>query len=130
MPPKPEITIVKFKRSRSSYVVSLILNQKKNLTLEYFVDALVQAINSSGGLRIMELMEGTDLAEDGIQVTPEEIEIAFPKARDSPYANEWIHISDDLAIELTILKDYDTIGFKYVDDADFSIEQPVYEEDA
>ncbi|KAM9912376.1 hypothetical protein OXX69_002615 [Metschnikowia pulcherrima] len=127
-PPKQEITIVKFKRARSTYVASLILNQKKNLTLKHFVDTLVEAINSSGGLRVIESSEGA--AEEGIQVSSEEIELAYPKARDTPYANEWIPIVDDSAIESTVMNDHDVIGFKYADDADFNIEQPVYEEEA
>ncbi|GEQ72105.1 hypothetical protein JCM33374_g5791 [Metschnikowia sp. JCM 33374] len=118
-----------FKRARSSYVVSLILNQKKNLTLGYFIDALVQAINSSGGLRIIESIDEIPSAEDGIQVTAEDMELAYPKTRESPYANEWIHISDDSAIESVVLNDYDIIGFKHADDQDFGIEKPVYEEE-
>ncbi|OBA21750.1 hypothetical protein METBIDRAFT_12224 [Metschnikowia bicuspidata var. bicuspidata NRRL YB-4993] len=126
MPPKAEITIVKFKRARSTYVISLILNQKKNLTVDHFISSLVHAINSSGGLRLVELID----TEDKVQVAPEDIELAYPRTKDAPYSNEWIPILDDLAIELTVLNDYDIIGFKFTDDADFMIEQPVYEEEA
>lgn len=93
--------------------------------MEYFVDSLVHAVNSSGGLRLVELIE----EDEGIQVSALDIELAFPKTKETPFNNEWIPISDDTSIEQTVLNDYDIIGFKYVDDADFNIEQPVYEEE-
>lgn len=128
MPPKPQITIIKFKRSRTTYVVPLVLD-KKNLLREYFLESLVEAINSSGGLRLVDIDGGEDVPldeDDGLQVTSPDLELAFPKSKESPYDNEWIPIEDDLSLKTVVLNDYDILAFKFADDEHFRVEQLEY----
>ncbi|SGZ54563.1 CIC11C00000003547 [Sungouiella intermedia] len=128
IPPKPQITIIKFKRSRTTYVVPLVLD-KKNLLREYFLESLVEAINSSGGLRLVDIDGGEDVPldeDDGLQVTSPDLELAFPKSKESPYDNEWIPIEDDLSLKTVVLNDYDILAFKFADDEHFRVEQLEY----
>lgn len=125
------VTIVKFKRARTTYVVPLTLTVKKNLTREYFVGNLVQAINASGGLRLVDddPVEDLPIEDGGLEVSASDIELAFPKAKDSPYNNQWVPIHGDDSIEKVVLNDYDLIAFKFADDDDFRIEQLEYVEE-
>lgn len=96
------------------------------LTQDHLILSLVTAINASGGLHL-----GTDeltLDKPGLQIAPDEILLALPKARDTPYENEWLEVVDDDPLRAIIFNDHDVVAFKYVDDADFHIKKPEYEE--
>lgn len=111
-------------------MIPLTLDVKKNLTREYFLDALVEAINLSGGLRLVDNVDvGEDLPldeEDGLEVSASDLELAFPKTKESPYDNEWIPIEDDVSLKTVVLNDYDLIAFKFADDELFRVEQLEY----
>lgn len=109
-------------------MVPLVLD-KKNLLREYFLESLVEAINSSGGLRLVDIDGGEDVPldeDDGLQVTSPDLELAFPKSKESPYDNEWIPIEDDLSLKTVVLNDYDILAFKFADDEHFRVEQLEY----
>lgn len=59
------------------------------------------------------------------QVTEEEITLAIPQDKTSPYSNKWIELSDSSIAEIEF-HDYDVLGFKYVTDSDFNIIEAVY----
>lgn len=102
---------------------------KKNLLREYFLSSLVEAINSSGGLRLVDIDVGEDLPldeEEGLQVSGADLELAFPKSKESPYDNEWIAIEDDLSLKTVVFNDYDILAFKFADDELFRVEQLEY----
>lgn len=90
----------------------------------------MEAINESGGLRLVDAAElGDDVPvddEDGLQVSADELSLAFPKTKESVYDNEWIPIEDDLSVKTVVLNDYDVLAFKFADDADFRVEQLEY----
>lgn len=132
-PPKKSqisITIIKFKRSRSTYSIPLALDVKKNLTLKYFTNAVVHAINSSGGLRLVDNEDPADQVDiqEGLQVTSGDIQLALPKNKENPYDNVWFPVDDDLSLQTVVFNDYDLIAFKFEDDQDFHIEQLEYVE--
>lgn len=112
----------------------MLLDAKKNLSKEYFLESLAEAINLSGGLRLVDSVDEGDedlpLDDDeGLQVTASDLEIAFPKTKESPYENEWIAIDDDASLRAVVLNDYDLIAFKFADDNDFRVEQLEYVEE-
>lgn len=113
-------------------MVPIALNLKKRLTREFILDSLVQAINSSGGLRLVDDdIAGEDLPgdeDDGLQVTTADIEIALPKSKDAPYDNNWLPIGDDSTVQAVVFNDYDLLAFKFADDDAFRIEQLEYVE--
>lgn len=122
---------MKFKRQKTTYVVPLVLD-KKNQARDYFLTSLTEAINASGGLRLVDLDEsGEDfpIEDEGLQVSPEDLEIAFPKTKELPYDNVWIAIEDDLSLQAVVINDNDLLGFKHADDADFHILQLEYIEE-
>lgn len=110
----------------------MVLSNKKNLTQEYFISSLVNAINSSGGLRLVDNIDPEeDLPlpdEEGTTVNAEDILLALPKDRQNPQENNWFPVTDDEHISAVVFNDYDLVAFKFADDEDFAIEQPVYEE--
>lgn len=110
---------------------------KKNLTQEYFINSLVHAINSSGGLRLVDNIDPEENIpeediplpdEEGTQVNPEDILLALPKDRGNPQENNWFHVTDDENLSTVVFNDYDIVAFKHADDEDFSVEQPIYDE--
>lgn len=105
----------------------MTLTVKKNLKTSCFVLALVHAINSSGGLRLVDDEEDTDVAPEGLQVTADEIEIALPKNRETPYDNAWF-VATDEALQSLVFNDYDLLAFKFADDENFRIEALEYAE--
>ncbi|QRG35999.1 hypothetical protein FDK38_000325 [Candidozyma auris] len=133
MPPKSAqvpVTLLKFKRSRSTYCIPLVLT-KKTLNQEHLITALTHAINSTGGLRVVDNMnseeDGMPLPdEEGVEIAAEEISLALPKDRGDPHSNQWFPISDDKDLENLVFNDYDIIAFKSRDDSDFYIEQSEY----
>lgn len=111
---------------KDTYVVPLALD-KTTLTKDAFIDNLVTAINASGGLRIVEDEVPSDI-QPGTQVSAEDIVLALPSNRDAPYDNEWIEVIEDEPLKSVVFNDYDILGFKYIDDADFHITKPEYVE--
>lgn len=105
-------------------MIPLVL-QKHNITRNYFILALVDSINASGGLHFGTIENPEDY-QPGLQVSVEDIEIALPKARDNPYDNQWIEIGDDEPLRGVIFNDYDILTFKHLDDADYHIDKPEY----
>lgn len=105
---------------------------KKNQSRDYFLTSLTEAINASGGLRLVDLDESGEnfpIEDEGLQVAPEDLEIAFPKTKELPYDNVWIAIEDDLSLQAVVINDNDLLGFKHADDADIQILQLEYIEE-
>ncbi|CUM47390.1 unnamed protein product [Debaryomyces tyrocola] len=153
-----QITIIKFKRNKSTYVLPLDLNTKASLSLENFKSSLAKAIEQSGGISLVEEDEETNkLDEDDIEVPKSEyidnmendgmmedneedfknmiqdvkadnLILALPKDKTSPYDNNWIEITDDSSISSLKFNDYDVIAFKHVDDDRFFISEAAYDE--
>ncbi|KAF5210434.1 hypothetical protein E0198_003310 [Clavispora lusitaniae] len=130
MPPKQPVTILKFKRARSTYVIPIQLTVKKNFTIASFTETLAEAINLSGGLHIIEDGSMADEGEpdEGLQVKASDLTIALPKVKETPYDNVWIPVEDDSTLQTIVFQDYDIIAFKFGDDVEFRIEQPEYED--
>ncbi|PVH17421.1 uncharacterized protein CXQ87_000306 [Candidozyma duobushaemuli] len=129
MPPKARtpVTILKFKRSRSTYSIPLILD-KKSLNQETFITALTNAINSTGGLRIVDNLDPEEEGipppeEEGVEVSAEDISLALPKDRNAPHENNWFPVEEDKQLEDLVFNDYDYIAFKFADDSGFHIEE-------
>ncbi|PVH20082.1 hypothetical protein CXQ85_001861 [Candidozyma haemuli] len=133
-PPKARtpVTILKFKRSRSTYSIPLILD-KKTLNQETLITALKNAINSSGGLRIVDNLDVDEEGipppeEEGVEVTAEDLSLALPKDRSAPHENQWYPVEDDKQLEDLVFNDYDLIAFKFADDQEFRIEESEFGE--
>lgn len=109
-------------------------------------EELAKAITSSGGLSLVE--EEVGIAEDDIDVPQsefveetidekddnkvqnidfEDIRIATPKDKSSPYDNHWIEISSDEELKKLTLTDYDIFAFGYKSD-EFNIKDFTYED--
>lgn len=105
------------------------MSVKKNFTIKFFVDSLVECINLSGGLHLVENDEQEDpeiIQEGGLQVEATDITLALPKVKESPYDNLWIPVDDDQTLQSVVFQDFDLLAFKFVDDKDFNIQQPEY----
>lgn len=112
-------------------MVPIYLGLKKNLTIKFFVDALIQSINLSGGLQLVESDGSEELPErpqEGSQVDVADITLALPKIKESPYDNVWIPVDDDLTLQSKVFQDFDLLAFKFVDEEAFNIQQPEYVE--
>ncbi|KSA03304.1 uncharacterized protein AC631_00942 [Debaryomyces fabryi] len=153
-----QITIIKFKRNKSTYVLPLDLSTKASLSLKNFKASLATSIEQSGGLSLVEEDEETNkLDEDDIEVPKSEfidnlendgmmednaedtkniihdlkaddLVLALPKDKTSPYDNNWIEITDDSSISSLQFNDYDIIAFKHVDDDTFFVSEAAYDE--
>ena len=136
----------------------LDLNTKGSLSLKNFTSSLSKAIEQSGGLPLIEEDEETNkLDEDDIEVPKseyidnqendrmmedneqdsknmiqdvkaEDLILALPKDKTSPYDNKWIEITDDSSISSLKFNDYDIIAFKHVEDDAFFISEAAYDE--
>lgn len=107
-------------------MVPLVIDQT-SLTRDYLLSSLINAINSTGGLHIVE--EDVPLeVQEGVQITADDILLAIPKAQESFDQNEWIEISSDEQLLSIVFNDYDMLAFKYVEDADFFAVKPEYQE--
>lgn len=62
----------------------------------------------------------------GTAVAAEELLLALPKTRESPYENDWIEITDEELLRDSTIGDYNVLAFKHIDDADFHISKPEY----
>lgn len=112
-------------------MVPVQLGVKKNFTIKFFVESLIQSINLSGGLHLVEDHGSEEFPiepEAGLQVDAADITLALPKVKESPYDNLWIPVEDDLTLQSVIFQDFDLLAFKFVDDDDFNIQQPEYVE--
>lgn len=119
---------------------------------------MAKAVEQSGGLSLVEEDEETNkLDEDGIEVPKSEyidnmendgmmedneedsknmvqdvkaddLILALPKDKTSPYDNNWIEITDDSSLSSLKFNDYDVIAFKHVDDDTFFISEAAYDE--
>lgn len=162
-PPKTvkiaKITILKFKNSKSTYMIPIDLEAKNAQTLTNFKKLLANIINQSGGIPDEEAMEDIEIPksefidddieipksefidDDDIdvpkseliddeaskdQINANDLRIATPKDKTSPYNNEWIEIDDDILNDLTF-KDYDILAFA-LEDQPFNIVEAAYEE--
>lgn len=136
----------------------LDLNTKASLSLKNFKDSLAKSIEQSGGISLVEEDEEPNkLDEDDIEVPKSEfinnlenegmmeeniedtkniiqdlkaddLVLALPKDKTSPYDNNWIEITDDSSISSLQFNDYDIIAFKHVDDDTFFIAEAAYDE--
>lgn len=105
-------------------MIPLVVSSQ-NLNLQFLILALVSAINASGGLNIVTEEVPIDI-QTGTQITAEDILLAYPLTRDTPYENQWTEIVGDDNLKAMILADYDIFAFKYIDDAEFHITKPEY----
>lgn len=97
------------------------------MTIENLLLSLTGAINSTGGL----LVASEDIpleAQEGIRITAEDLLLAIPKSQETVFENEWSEVSTDEQLLATLQNDYEVLAFKYVDDADFYVVKPDYEE--
>lgn len=136
----------------------LDLNAKASLSIANFKSSLARAVEQSGGLSLVEEDEETNkLDNDDIEVPKSEyidnvendgmvddneedtkniiqdvkgddLILALPKDKTSPYDNTWIEITDDSSISSLKFNDYDIIAFKHVDDDTFFISEAAYDE--
>lgn len=60
-------------------------------------------------------------------VDPEELRVAIPRNRSSPYDNEWIELTEDNINEVEF-KDYDILAFTTSSDDKFAIVEAAYNE--
>ncbi|CUM64301.1 LOW QUALITY PROTEIN: uncharacterized protein PRCAT00001901001 [Priceomyces carsonii] len=160
-PPKTskisQLTILKFKRDRTTWVIPLDLTIKNNFTLKVFKEKLKESINSSGGLIINDsesrasdyeaeneeemaipvpksgYADEMDVALDDDlnvvhQIGIEEIRLAIPKDKLSPYDNQWIELHEDESLQRILFSDYDIIAFRYTGDENFTIREAAYVE--
>lgn len=147
---------MKFKNSKSTYVIPIDLEVKNAQTLSNFKNLLANIINQSGGIPDEEAMEDIEIPksefldddievlksefiDDDIepksefideeskdQVNANDLRIATPKDKTAPYNNEWIEIDDNIISDLTF-KDYDILAFA-LPDQPFNIVEAAYEE--
>lgn len=70
-----------------------------------------------------------DEADDNkvFKIAPEDIRIAVPKDKSSPYANEWIELFKDSDLSSLVFNDYDIIAFAYLEEP-FNVVEAAYEE--
>lgn len=136
----------------------LDLNTKGSLSLKNFKSSLAKSIEQSGGLSLIEEDEETNnLNEDDIEVPKSEyidnmendgmvedneehskniiqdvkaddLVLALPKDKTSPYDNKWIEITDDSSISSLKFNDYDIIAFKHADDDKIFISEAAYDD--
>lgn len=59
-------------------------------------------------------------------VDPEELRVAIPRNRSSPYDNEWIELTNDNINEIEF-KDYDILAFTTGSDDQFAIVEAAYD---
>ncbi|CAD1813656.1 hypothetical protein FOB58_005183 [Candida parapsilosis] len=145
------ITILKIKSGKLTYLLPL-----ETITLDNIRNGLALGITNSGGIptqdenedikrenREQDLMDEDnipvpksefevveDLREvDGTtqHVDPEELRIAFPRDRSSPYANEWIELTEENIDEVEF-KDYDILAFTTSTRDDFAIVEAAYDD--
>lgn len=149
------MTILKFKRHRCTYTLPFTFPNKSSITVDHLVTQLIDAINNSGGLLLEDKDDASydnEINEDDIEVpkselidddgdvkleegsddnkksvTKNEVSIAIPKDKSSPYDNQWIPI-DDANLKDLIFNDYDILAFKYVNDGDFEVIEAAYED--
>lgn len=128
------------------------------MSLKNFKASLAKSIEQSGGLSFDKEDEATDkLDEDDIEVPKSEyidnlendkmaddnegeskniiqylkaddLMLALPKDKTSPYDNKWIEITDDSSIANLKFNDYDVIAFKHVEEDAFFISEAAYDE--
>lgn len=131
---------------------------KNALTLKYFKESLAESINQSGGLELIEQEQqpDNDIDENDIvvpkseymdnnetdkmledrensgnvidEINANDLGLAIPKDKTSPYDNQWIELADDASIGNITFNDYDIIAFRYIDDDEFHIIEAAYEE--
>lgn len=61
-------------------------------------------------------------------ISPNDIRLAIPKDKTSPYDNEWVEITDDLVFDELTFNDYDILAFAYKTDDRFYVEEATYYE--
>lgn len=147
MPPKTDktakLTVIKFKRGKSTYVIPLDLS--KNKKMKDFKSSLASMINESGGLS----NDDDDMDQDQdldievpqselidqetqtvnpqtITVSDKELKIATPKDKTNPYSNQWIEIDEAILDELSF-NDYDILAFA-TQEEEFHVIEAAYEE--
>ncbi|EGV62566.1 hypothetical protein PSN45_000245 [Yamadazyma tenuis] len=160
MPPKlvdkrKQVTILKFKRGKSTYVVPIEFSTKSFQTLQ---NRLLDIINNSGGLTLSEdepMMEDeddikvpksefideeeetgeTDIKDAIMKDSPPpqtrivkagELAIGLPRDKTSPYSNDWVTV-DDTILSTIEFNDYDILAFA-VDGEPFNVVEAAYEE--
>ena len=51
----------------------------------------------------------------GTAVAAEELLLALPKTRESPYENDWIEITDEELLRDSTIRDYNVLAFKHIE---------------
>lgn len=135
-----------------TFVVLLDLVLKSSKSINKIKETLCDVISASGGLNLKEV-ETDGLKEDDIvvpkseyltesndedekedntdivkNISPNDIRLAIPKDKTSPYDNEWIEITNDLIFDELTFNDYDIIAFAYKTDDGFYVEEATYNE--
>ncbi|KAK6458274.1 uncharacterized protein RJT20DRAFT_126258 [Scheffersomyces xylosifermentans] len=161
MPPKSKaskqntISILKFKRGKTTYVIPFDTSVKSALSLDNLKASLADAIVASGGLELVEKDEPQDpigdddeIDEDDIPVPKSEFEddmleiddpnvvkdvsavdirLAVPRDKTTPYSNDWLEV-DDSALSSIEFNDYDILAFSYGTEDNFNIIEAAYDE--
>lgn len=73
-------------------------------------------------------MDTDDMGDEGVKVDASELELAFPKSKESPYDNEWIPVEDDTSVKTVVINDYDILAFRTADESVFHVEQAQYDD--
>lgn len=149
------ITILKFKRHKVTYMVTVDLSTKTGKSVKSFQALLSNMVNHTGGLQKNEV-EDIPMDEDNIEVPKSEflddenedievpesefasnideksmivdkqIRLAIPKDKTQPYINEWVELQDSILVDIQF-NDYDILAFA-IDDENFEIIESAYEE--
>ncbi|CCE81673.1 Piso0_002336 [Millerozyma farinosa CBS 7064] len=147
-----DLVAIKFKRNKVTFVVLLDLVSKSSKSINKIKETLCDVISASGGLNLKEV-ETDGLKEDDIvvpkseyltesndedekedntdivkNISPNDIRLAIPKDKTSPYDNEWIEITNDSIFDELTFNDYDIIAFAYKTDDGFYVEEATYNE--
>ena len=72
------------------------------------------------------MKDGPESTSSQVQVTVDQLNIAIPKDKTSPYSNQWIEVDDSIFKDVTF-NDYDILAFA-IDDEPFQIVEAAYEE--
>ena len=144
-------TIIKYKRSKCTYVAYVDLHLKSQQSVSNLVSHLVDILNASGGLQLTEAEDDIEVDDipipkseylDDVTVKSEsnggdpvkvetvsssDIRLAIAKDKTNPYANEWIELTEDSTVASIDLKDYVMLAFAYGDE-DFYVTEAVYDE--
>lgn len=126
----PTVTILKFKKGKSTYTLPVSLEELGAPRLAAVVDKLVDVINQSGGLKDdddddIDIPE-SDFAPEAPSLSADRVSVAVPKDKSAPYDNQWIALDEDTFEEL-VWADYDVLAFRCGDE-DFHIVEPNYED--